>query len=159
MGEPASQSGATFSDVLQLQARRITALDPNALWGGFLVGLLDGTTLRLRSLGDIPKHFPPRGNQPKTPAYWCLMCAAVNFCAFTGAAMDCRLAPSTSSEQELACQIILASSSETAISACSASRKPLSAPAPTPWCAWCRSNANPRRWRKKSGSPPCWPTI
>lgn len=99
---------AFLFDVLQLQARRITALDPNALWRGFLVGLLDGTTLRLRSLGDIPNHFPPHGNQSKTPAYWCLMRVVVNFCAFTGAAMDCRLAPSTSSEQELACQIILA---------------------------------------------------
>lgn len=102
---------AFLSDVLKLQARRITDLDPNALWRGFLVGLLDGTTLRLRSLGDIPKHFPPHGNQSKTPAYWCLMRVVVNFCAFTGAAMDCRLAPSTSSEQELACQIILAQSS------------------------------------------------
>jgi hypothetical protein len=99
---------AFFSDVLKLQAQRITALDPDALWRGFLVGLLDGTTLRLRSLGDIPKHFPPHGNQSQTPAYWCLMRVVVNFCAFTGAAMDCRLAPSTSSEQELACQIILA---------------------------------------------------
>jgi len=75
-------------DILHLQGRRITALDPDALWRGFLVGLLDGTTLRLRSLGDIPKHFPPHG-----------------------------------------------SSSETATSACSASRKPLCAQAPTPWCA------------------------
>jgi len=99
---------AFLFDVLNLQARRITTLDPNALWRGFLVSLLDGTTLRLRSLGDIPKHFPPHVNQSKTPAYWCLMRVVVNFCAFTGAAMDCRLAPSTSSEQELACQIIRA---------------------------------------------------
>jgi hypothetical protein len=102
---------AFFSDVLKLQARRITALGPDALWHGLLVGLLDGTTLRLRSLGDIPKHFPPHGNQSKTPAYWCLMRVVVDFCARTGTAMDCRLAPSTSSEQELACQMIPAQSS------------------------------------------------
>jgi len=102
---------AFLSDVLKLQAQRITALDPAAVWRGLLVGLLDGTTLRLRSLGDIPKHFPPHGNQSKTPAYWCLMRVVVDFCAFTGASMDCRLGPSTSSEQELACEIILAQTS------------------------------------------------
>ena len=102
---------AFLFDVLKLQAQRITALDPDAVWRGLLVGLLDGTTVRLRSLGDIPKHFPPHGNQSKTPAYWCLMRAVVDFCAFTGASMDCRLGPSTSSEQELACEIILAQTS------------------------------------------------
>ena len=94
-----------------LWQRMLTALDPDAVWRGLLAGLLDGTTLRLRSLGDIPKRFPPHGNQCETPAYWCLMRAVADFCAFTGAAMDCRLAPSTSSEQELACEIILAKTS------------------------------------------------
>jgi len=36
------------------------------------------------------------------------MRVVVDFCASTGAAMECRLASSTSSEQELACQMILA---------------------------------------------------
>lgn len=72
-----------------------------------MVSLLDGTTLRMRSVGDIPKHFPPHGNQAKTPAYWCLMRVVVNFCAFRATAMDCCLAPSTSSQQELASKIIL----------------------------------------------------
>lgn len=101
-----------FFDLLKLQAPRIRDLDPDASWRGFLVALLDGTTLRLRSLGDIPKHFPPHTNQSKTPAYWCLMRVVCDFCALTGTAIGCRLAPSTSSEQEMACQIILAKTPE-----------------------------------------------
>jgi hypothetical protein len=95
-------------EVLGLQARGITALDPRTRWRGLPVCLLDGTTLRLRSLGDIPAHFPPHGNQSRTPAYWCLMRAVVAFCSLTGAALDCRLGPTSLSEQELACRIILA---------------------------------------------------
>ncbi len=95
-------------DVLKLQNQRILSLDPNPQWRGFLVALLDGTTLRLRSYGDIPEHFPPHRNQSQSPSYWCLMRVVVSFCAFTGAAMDCRMAASTLSEQELACRIILA---------------------------------------------------
>ena len=98
---------AFLFESLKLQAQRTMALDPRARWRGLPVCLLDGTTLRLRSYGDIPKHFPPHGNQSKSPAYWCLMRAAVSFCAFTGTAMDCVMAASCVSEQALACRIIL----------------------------------------------------
>lgn len=101
---------AFLFDALALQARRILALDPGASWRGLAVSLLDGSTLRLRSLGDIPDHFPPQGNQYKIPAYWCLARVVVDMCAFTGAVMDCRIGASTSSEQELACEIILGKS-------------------------------------------------
>jgi hypothetical protein len=101
---------AFMRDVLTLQARRILALDPATSWRGLAVSLLDGTTLRLRSLGDIPEHFPPHGNQHKTPAYWCLARVVVDMCAFTGTVIDCRMASCTSSEQELASGMILGKS-------------------------------------------------
>lgn len=98
---------AFLRDALALQAPRILALDPAASWRGFAVGLLDGTTLRLRSLGDIPKRFPPHYNQHNTPAYWCLPRVMISICAFTGTVLDCILARSTSSEQEMASRMIL----------------------------------------------------
>jgi hypothetical protein len=98
---------AFLLESLKLQAQRIMALDPKALWRGLPVSLLDGTTLRMRSYGDIPKHFPAHANQSKSPAYWCLMRVVVSFCAFTGTALDCFMAGSRVSEQALACQIIL----------------------------------------------------
>lgn len=98
---------AFLIEALTLQARRILALNPNHLWRGLLVSLLDGTTVRMRPYGDIPKKFPPHRNQAKTPAYWCLMRTVVCFCAHTGAALSCALGAMGVSEQVLACRIIL----------------------------------------------------
>jgi hypothetical protein len=98
---------AFLLEALTCQARRILALNPKATWRGFLVSLLDGTTVRLRPYGDIPKTFPPHRNQAKTQPYWCLLRAVVCFCAHTGAALACALGPLALSEQVLACQIIL----------------------------------------------------
>jgi hypothetical protein len=96
-----------LSEALALQARKILGLNPKALWRGLLVSLLDGSTVRMRPCGDIPKKFPPHRNQAKAPAYWCLMRVVVCFCAHTGAALNCALGNTGLSEQVLACQIIL----------------------------------------------------
>jgi hypothetical protein len=101
---------AFLSEALSLQARQIRALNPKALWRGLLLSLLDGSTVRLRPWGDIPKKFPPHRNQAKGPAYWCLMRVVVCFCAHTGAALNCALGNTGLSEQVLACQIILCQS-------------------------------------------------
>jgi len=93
-------------EALTLQARKIIDLNPKALWRGLLLSLLDGSTVRMRPHGDIPKHFAPHGNQSKAPAYWCLMRVVVCFCAHTGAALHCALGAMRLSEQALACQII-----------------------------------------------------
>jgi hypothetical protein len=97
---------ALLLEALALQARKILELNPKALWRGLMVSLLDGSTVRLRPQGDIPKHFPPHGNQSKSPAYWCLMRVVVCFCAGTGAALHCLCGALSLSEQALACQII-----------------------------------------------------
>jgi hypothetical protein len=98
---------AFLTEALALQARKILGLNPKALWRGLRVSLLDGSTVRMRPCGDIPKKFPPHRNQAKAPAYWCLMRVVVCFCAHTGAALDCTLGNTGLSEQVLACQIIL----------------------------------------------------
>lgn len=97
---------AFLAEALMLQARRMIDLNPKARWRGLLVNLLDGSTVRMRPHGDIPKHFPPHRNQSQTPAYWCLMRVVVCFCAHTGAALHCALGALRLSEQALACQIM-----------------------------------------------------
>lgn len=98
---------AFLTEALALQAAKILGLNPKARWRGLLVSLLDGSTVRMRPCGDIPKKFPPHRNQAKTPAYWCLMRVVVCFCVHTGAALNCALGAASLSEQVLACQIIL----------------------------------------------------
>jgi putative transposase len=98
---------AFLQEVLGLQAQRLARLDPNANWRTLQLRLLDGSTVRLRPYGDIPKHFPPHGNQSRHPAYWCLMRVVVCFCAYTGTALGYALSDLRSSEQVLAAGFML----------------------------------------------------
>jgi len=114
-----SASTASYSDarqrlpedflpqVLRSQGRHITALSSLALWKGWPVTLLDGSTVRLRPYQNIARQFPPHGNQHQKRTYWCLMRVVVGFCCFTGAALDCALGSRHLSEQALGCEIIL----------------------------------------------------
>jgi hypothetical protein len=97
---------AFLAQALALQGARLTELSPTTRWKNLVVALLDGSTVRLRPHGDIPKQFPPHRNQ-QPQAYWCLMRVAVTFCALSGAALDCALGSTQLSEQALGCQIIL----------------------------------------------------
>ena len=92
--------------VLQVLGNKISGLSPSALWKGWRVLLMDGSTVRLRSYGHIPKDFPPHRNQ-QACSYWCLMRVVVGFCAFSGAALDCAFGSSHLSEQLLGSEIIL----------------------------------------------------
>jgi hypothetical protein len=96
-----------LAQVLRWQGRKITALSPSALWKGLVVALLDGSTVRLRPYHNIPQEFTPQRNQHHQRPYWCLMRLAVNFCCFTGAALDCAMGSMQASEQALGCEIIL----------------------------------------------------
>ena len=96
-----------LADALRLQGRKITALSSLALWKGFSVGLLDGSTVRLRPYRNIPQEFPPHANQHQKRTYWCLMRVVVGFCCFTGAALDCAMGSTHLSEQALSCEILL----------------------------------------------------
>lgn len=96
-----------LADALRLQGRNITSLSSLALWKGFSVGLLDGTTVRLRPYRNIPQEFPPHSNQHQKRTYWCLMRVVVGFCCFTGAALDCAMGSTHFSEQALSCEILL----------------------------------------------------
>src|SRR5437588_337646 len=94
-----------------LQGAKIIGLSPTVLWHGRVIALLDGSTVRLRPHGTIPKEFGGNGNQYGKP-YWCLMRVVVCFCALCGAALDCAMGSLHLSEQVLACQIILRSTAK-----------------------------------------------
>jgi len=94
---------------LTLQAGRILALNPHTLWHNLIVCLLDGSTVRLRPYGDIPRRFPPNGNQARSAPYWCLMRVVVGFCARSGTALACAHGSFFRSEQLLACRMMLRS--------------------------------------------------
>jgi hypothetical protein len=96
-----------LAEALRLQGRKITALgSSSALWKGFGLTLLDGSTIRLRPHRQLAREFPPQRNQHRA-AYWCLMRVVVSFCAFTGAALDCALNRTGVGEQTLGCEVIL----------------------------------------------------
>jgi hypothetical protein len=94
-------------EVLQSLGSRLSELNPGAGWKGWRPVLLDGSTVRLRPYGNIPKQFPPHRNQQAGAGYWCLMRVVVGFCAGSGAALDCALGSMHLSEQALACELIL----------------------------------------------------
>lgn len=71
------------------------------------VRLLDGSTLRLRPHGDIPKHFPPHRTRRKK-AYWCVARTVVCCCAHSAVALAAQIGSLHVSEQALAVRLILA---------------------------------------------------
>jgi hypothetical protein len=74
---------------------------------GLRVGLIDGSTCRMRPLGDIPKHFPPHrpGNCKKQP-YWCLARVLGILCCATGVALDSAMGSLKDSEQALSALVL-----------------------------------------------------
>lgn len=81
------------------------------LWFGLQVGLLDGSTYRLRPFGDMPKHFPPHrpGNCNKPP-YWCVARVVGLLCLATGAVLDSAVGSLRASEQALSAGMLKARS-------------------------------------------------
>ncbi len=70
-------------------------------WQGMEPALLDGTTLRLRPLGDIPEHFHCHGGGNNRTPYWCLARSVVVFCLVTGVVLDAAIDSTKTSEQAL----------------------------------------------------------
>jgi hypothetical protein len=98
-----------LQQALSLQGHQILRLSPTLLWHGLVLTLIDGSTVRVRPHPGVAKHLPQQRNQYRNRAYWCLLRVVVDFCALSGAALDCALGSFHTSEQELACQIILRS--------------------------------------------------
>lgn len=74
---------------------------------GLKLGLMDGTTCRLRPLGDIPKHFPAhRPGNCKKPAYWCLARVVGVLCWATGVVVHSAMSSLKTSEQALCAQLL-----------------------------------------------------
>jgi len=74
---------------------------------GLNLGLLDGSTCRLRPFGDIPEQFPPhRPGNCKKPAYWCLARVVGVLCWASGVVLDSAMASPKTSEQALSAQLL-----------------------------------------------------
>jgi len=100
-----------LAQALRLQGGRIIGLSPSTRWHGWILALLDGTTVRLRPHGTIAQDFASNRNKHGRP-YWCLMRVVVGFCTLSGAALDCAIGSLRLSEQALAAQIILGSAAK-----------------------------------------------
>lgn len=99
---------AVMAQALPAQAQKIRAWAENLNWHGWNVFLLDGSTIRLRPLGDIPKHFPPHKNRRSDRQYWCLMRVVVAFCLHSAVLAGSAMGALGVGEQALACQLIRA---------------------------------------------------
>lgn len=76
-------------------------------WFGLQVALLDGSTFRLRPLGDIPEQFPPhRPGNCKKPPYWCVARVVGLLCLATGAVLDSAVGSLKASEQALSATLL-----------------------------------------------------
>ncbi len=74
---------------------------------GLKLGLVDGSTVRLRPFGDIPQHFGPhRPGNCKKPPYWCLARVVGVLCWATGVVVDSALSDLKLSEQALFAQLL-----------------------------------------------------
>ncbi len=89
-------------------AQRLAALGPPPPPDTLPVQLWDGSTVRLRPHGDIPKKFPPHRTRRKK-SYWCVGRVVVGFCAASGVALAAQMSWLHTSEQALAVRLILAS--------------------------------------------------
>jgi putative transposase len=82
------------------------------VWLGHKVALTDGSTLRMRPLGNMAEHFPPhRPGNCKKPPYWCVSRVVGMFCLATGVVLDTVMDKLTTSEQALCSQLLLQSQS------------------------------------------------
>lgn len=96
-----------FVQTLRHTATRIASGIQTVPWFGLQVALLDGSTCRMRPLGDIPEHFPPHrpGNCKKNP-YWCVARVVGMFALATGALLDTAMGSLKASEQALSALIL-----------------------------------------------------
>jgi hypothetical protein len=97
-----------LAQALLVQAQQIRSWAWDLQWHGWDVILLDGSTVRLRPLGDIPRHFPPHKNRRPDRQYWCLMRVVVCFCLRSAVLTASAVGAITVGEQALACQLIRA---------------------------------------------------
>jgi len=89
-------------------AQRLVQLGPPLPADALPLRLWDGSTLRMRPLAELPKHFPPHRTRRKK-SYWCVARVVVGLCAHTGVALAAQMASLHRSEQALAVALILAS--------------------------------------------------
>jgi hypothetical protein len=96
---------AMLKRALAHSAKEIGSWADNTCWHGWNVLLLDGSTVRLRSVGNISKDFPPHRNS-HGQSYWCLMRVVVGFCLNTGLAVVTSMSACSVGEQTLALEVL-----------------------------------------------------
>jgi hypothetical protein len=97
-----------LAQALSVQAQTIRSWTQDLQWHGWNVFLLDGSTVRLRPLGDIPQHFPPHKHRRPDRQYWCLIRVVVCFCLRSAVLTASAVGAITVGEQALAAQLIRA---------------------------------------------------
>ncbi len=96
-----------FHKTLHHTARQIGSDLQAPRWWELQVALLDGSTLRLRPWGDIPKHFPPhRPGNCRKPPYWCVARVVACFALASGALLDSAIGSLHDSEQVLSARLL-----------------------------------------------------
>ena len=100
---------AAVHKALVVSGQAIRSSVQNRLWHQLQVVFLDGTTYRLRPLGDIPQQFPPHASGNNRQPYWCLVRAVVAFCMATGVVLECVTGATRRSEQALVLDLLLQS--------------------------------------------------
>jgi hypothetical protein len=58
---------AFLAQALSLQGRKIIGLSPATLWQGWVIALLDGSTVRMRPHGRMAKEFPSQWQSIRAP--------------------------------------------------------------------------------------------
>ncbi len=101
---------AAVQKALAASGRSIRSIVENRQWHGMDPVIVDGTTYRLRPLGDIPKEFPPHRSGNNAKPYWCLARAVAVFCMATGVVLDCVVDCAKRSEQALMLSMLRLSS-------------------------------------------------
>ena len=91
-----------FTQCTERLRGQVSGLD----WHGLRVILLDGSTVRVRPHGNLPKRCAPAANQ-YGHSYWCLIRVVAGFCATSGLALVTGLSAETVSEQALAVPLLL----------------------------------------------------
>jgi hypothetical protein len=80
-------------------------VDPKHLWRGMRIVIIDGSTLRLRPLGIIPKVFKPSRNQ-HGESYWCLARVTALICLHSGTVLESCVSKTKTSETTLGARML-----------------------------------------------------
>ena len=92
--------------MLTAQSRELQGMVGGFQWHGMSVMLVDGSMATMRSLGGIPRCFPPHSNQHGS-TYWCQMRVLFVMCLGTGLILHLVMGSAADSEQAQLVRLML----------------------------------------------------